>query len=359
MRLAVVCPHPVGHAPSQRLKYEQYFESWAGHGYDVDVFPFWDEAAWQVLYEPGLRVAKATALQRALVRRREQEAAWLSADLVYVHLGIAPLGPPVFEERLIASGVPFVYDIDDLVHLPHGSGANPFMRRLRRSDRVEQLMTAASQVVVCTEYLAEYARGFNSHVTDIPSTINTDTYHPRPHRERSPLVIGWSGSHSTSPYLKLLEQTLARLAENSPVRLRVIGDPHFQMHGIDVDAKPWIEATEVADLSEIDIGVYPLPDEEWVLGKSGLKALQYMALEIPVVAERLGTNRKIIDDGRNGFLVRGPDEWLDRLTRLLADPGLRRKLGTAGRKTVLERYSVRANEANYLAVLDAAAGGSS
>jgi glycosyltransferase involved in cell wall biosynthesis len=357
VRLAVVCPHPVGCAPSQRLKYEQYFASWRKNGFDVDVFPFWDEEAWKILYMPGKRAAKASALRRAFQRRRRQEKAWLSADVVYVHLGIAPVGPPIFERRLIRSGVPFVYDLDDLVHLPHGSSANRFMRRLRRPDRVTELMGAAAHVVVCTEHLASFAEGFNERVTDISSTIDTEVYAPRPHRAQRPLVIGWSGSHSTSPYLHELDGVLSRLAAREDIQLKVIGDPSFKMPGVDVDANAWNSVGEVAALSEIDIGVYPLPDEEWVLGKSGLKALQYMALEIPTVAERLGSNEQIIEDGVTGFLVHGEDEWLSRLTELIRDPELRRRMGMAGRRTVVERYSVEANESAYLEVLTTVAGG--
>ncbi len=351
MKVAVLCPHVVGRAPSQRLKYEQYFDSWRRNGFDIEVFPFWDEAAWEILYSPGKRLAKANALRRAFARRRRCEPAWLAADLVYVHLGITPIGAPGFERRLVSSGVPFVYDIDDMVHLPHGSDANPFMRYMRRPDRVLDLMKAASHVVVCTSHLEKFARQHNTNVTDISSTIDTDRYRVRTHRPQGPLVIGWSGSHSTSQYLHLLDHVLAEVAKTSDVRLRVIGDPTFRMPGIQVDAIPWNAATEVADLSVIDIGVYPLPDEEWVLGKSGLKALQYMALGIPTVAERLGNNGRIIDDGRSGFLVRGVDEWTDRLRALIRDPELRVRLGAAGRQKVVTEFSVRANESKYLEVL--------
>jgi hypothetical protein len=33
----------------------------------------------------------------------------------------------------------------------------------------------------------------------------------------------------------------------------------------------WIAATELEDLSEIDIGVMPLPDDEWAIRKMRLK----------------------------------------------------------------------------------------
>ncbi len=94
-----------------------------------------------------------------------------------------------------------------------------------------------------------------------------------------------------------------------------------------------------------------------MLGKSGLKALQYMALEIPPVVERIGVNSEIVRDGENGFLAAGPAEWAEKLARLVRDPGLRERMGKEARRTVEARYSVKANAARYRAVLEAAAGG--
>lgn len=357
-RLVVLCPYPIDRAPSQRLKFEQYYADWRAHGWTVDVRPFWDEAAWRVLYRPGLRVAKAAALARGLARRLEDFEAARRADLVYVHLEAAPVGPPWIERRLAMAGVPMVYDIDDLVHLAHSSGANRFMRAVRGRAKVPELIQLARQVIVCTPYLAEYARGLNPNVTNISSTIDTDAYQPRatsPSTEA--IVIGWSGSHSTSPYLHLLDGVLRELQRELGVRVLVIGDAGFRADGLDLEARAWRLEREVADLREIDVGVYPLPHEEWVLGKSGLKALQYMALAIPPVVENVGVNPEIVRDGENGFLARGAEQWAERLRALVRDPGLRERLGREARRTVEERYSVRANAPRYRAVLEAAAGG--
>ena len=357
MRLVVLCPYPEERAPSQRLKFEQYYGSWREAGWEVDVRPFWDEEAWEVLYRPGHRAAKAAALARGLARRRADLAAARRADLVYLHLEAAPVGPPWIERALARAGVPVVYDIDDLVHLPHGSEANPFMRWLRGGGKVLELMEMAAHVVVCTEHLARIARARNGRVTNISSTIDTEAYRPRPHRDRTEgVVVGWSGSHSTAPYLHLLDDVLRELAETDGIRLRVIGDGDFDIEGVPVEATPWRLESEVADLSEIDVGVYPLPHEEWVLGKSGLKALQYMALEIPPVAERIGTNLEIVEPGVNGVLASGREEWATSLRRLVREPDLRFRLGRAARRTVESRYSVRANAERYLEVLDDAAG---
>ena len=319
--------------------------------------PFWDERAWRILHQPGHRRDKMRALARGLARRRRDLEDALNADLIYLHLEAAPVGPPWIERRIARAGVPIVYDIDDLVHLPHGSRANRFMRMLRGTRKVPELLRLARQVIVCTPYLEAYARRYHDRVTTISSTIDTDAYVPRGVSWATEgVVVGWSGSHSTSPYLHLLDDVLRVLQHELDVRVTVIGDAGFMAAGLALDARPWRLESEVADLRDIDVGVYPLPHEEWVLGKSGLKALQYMALGIPPVVERIGVNSEIVIDGENGFLASGPEEWGDRLRRLVRDPLLRERMGKETRRTVEERYSVRANAPRYRAILGEAAG---
>ena len=43
-KIQIVCPHPENYALGQRLKYEQYFDSWRNDGWDMDVEPFMSEA---------------------------------------------------------------------------------------------------------------------------------------------------------------------------------------------------------------------------------------------------------------------------------------------------------------------------
>jgi glycosyltransferase involved in cell wall biosynthesis len=352
MHLLVICPHPQDRAPAQRLKFEQYYPSWRAAGFEVDVRPFWAEGAWDVLYESGHRARKALAVLDGYRRRIRDVRDARKADLVYVFLEAAPVGPPVFERLIDRAAVPIVYDIDDLVYLPHSSAHNRFMRFFRNPAKILELMRMARQVIVCTDHLAGVAEAQNPHVTNISSTIDTDLYVPRPHRDvTSEVVLGWSGSHSTSPYLHLLDDVLRELQRTESIRIKVIGDGQFRIPGAAVAAQPWRLRSEVADLSEIDVGLYPLPDEEWVLGKSGLKALQYMALGIPTVAQRIGANLGIIEHGVNGLLAGSPAEWVECLLALIRDPELRRRLGEAGRQTVVERYSVRATEPKYLAIL--------
>jgi glycosyltransferase involved in cell wall biosynthesis len=276
-------------------------------------------------------------------------------DAVYLHLWAVPLGPPWFEEALARNGVPMIYDIDDLIYLPRASEANTFVTRFRNEKRIARIIKAATHVIVSTEYLREFAARYNPCTTTISSSIDTDVYYAQHHsRETCSVTIGWSGSHSTSAYLRLLGPALRELSRRFKIRLLVVGDSDFQMEGIQVEARPWSLEREVSDLAEMDIGVYPLPDEEWVLGKSGLKALQYMGMGVPVVASAIGAACEFIRDGENGFLVRTTEEWVDRLSCLILNPDLRFRMGLAGRATVEAHYSVRAILPLYLGSLESA-----
>jgi glycosyltransferase involved in cell wall biosynthesis len=119
----------------------------------------------------------------------------------------------------------------------------------------------------------------------------------------------------------------------------VIGTPAYEIEGVDVEALQWKSDTELQDLSHIDIGVMPLPNDAWSKGKCGLKALQFMALGIPTICSPVGVNTDIIQDNQNGLLADSEDEWVEKMSQLLTSPEMRERLGNAGRATVEERYS--------------------
>jgi glycosyltransferase involved in cell wall biosynthesis len=350
-RILVLCPHPENVAPGQRLKYEQYFDYLRENGYDITVSPFQTKALWDILYKKGNLGKKVAWVLFGYFKRVLDLARLHSFDGVFVFLLVTPLGPAFFERLCRSLARKVVYDIDDLVFLGRTSEANKIVSALKGTSKYFYMMKCADHVITCTPYLDEVVRKYNTNTTDISSTINTDTYRPKiRYSNDARLVVGWSGSFSTAPYLKLISRALQRLRQKVDFELLVIGDATFRMEGIDVEALPWTESTEVRDLSRIDIGLYPLPDEQWVYGKSGLKALQYMALGIPTIATAIGTNFRVIEDGVSGYLVRSEDEWVDRLERLALDPDLRRRIGEAARRRVEERFSIKANRDTYLRI---------
>lgn len=352
-KILVICPHPEDVAPGQRLKYEQYFDYLRAHNYDIVVSPFMTLAFWNIVYKKGNYFSKVFWTIFGYFRRISDLFRVPFYDGIYVFLWVTPFGSTLFERLYVLLAKKIIYDIDDLVFLKPKSKANPIAQLFKSSEKMIYLMKKANHVITCTPYLDEFVRKYNDKTTDISSTINTDTYIPtNKYSNDKPITLGWSGSFSTSKYLKLLKVVLKKIQQKYNARILIIGDASFKIEGLEVEAVAWSQKEEVVMLSSIDIGLYPLPDEEWVYGKSGLKALQYMALGIPTIATAIGANFRVIENEVSGFLVESEEEWEDRICSLIESPELRKSIGLEARKKVEKYYSVNANKETYLKILN-------
>jgi glycosyltransferase involved in cell wall biosynthesis len=340
MRVLAIVPGIYDTSPGQRYRIEQWEPLLRERGVEITYEPFECKELHSVVHRPGLLGKKAQLVARSVVRRFEALKRVKDFDLVYIFREAALLGPPVFERMIYRSGVPVVFDFDDAIFVSYRSPSNGYLSYLKFANKTKTICRLSSHVMVGNPYLAEYAEQVNKNVTVIPTTIDTEKYQLLESGEGSGTpVIGWTGSFSTAQHLDTLRETLQKLATTESFRLRVIGATDYGIEGVQVDTIRWTSEREVQDLEGVDIGIMPLPDDNWTKGKCGLKALQFMALGIPTVLSPIGVNREIIQDNENGFHAANENEWIEKLTRLLRSRELRKRLGRAGRKTVEEKYS--------------------
>lgn len=353
-RILVVCPYPQGFAPSQRLKYEQYFPHFESVGYNVEVASFMTPEGYRIAYTKSAIFKKILTTLSGYLKRVALLFKLPFYDIVYVHLWVTPFGFPVFEFLYSVLSKKIVYDIDDLVFLDNESVANSWVSKFKGKQKPIFLMKHAAHVITCTPFLDNFTRQFNKNTTDISSTVNTDTYIPiNNYTNDHTLIIGWSGSHSTAKYLLLLRNVFIALKKKYDIEIVAMGAADFTMDGVEIKAIPWSEASEIPVIQQFDIGVYPLPDEQWVHGKSGLKAIQYMALGIPTVASKVGEAiKRVIDDDQSGFIASTDEEWIEKLSMLIEDAALRKRLGETARKKVVDKFSIEANKNNYLSIFE-------
>nr|WP_167307633.1 MULTISPECIES: glycosyltransferase family 4 protein [Streptomyces] len=126
------------------------------------------------------------------------------------------------------------------------------------------------------------------------------------------------------------ERDLRRLAEETGVAASV----HF------TGAVPWSELP--AHYGAGDVFAMPCRTRRGGLDVEGLGIvyLEASATGLPVVAGDSGGAPDAVLDGETGWVVRGedPNESADRITTLLADPQLRRRMGERGRTWVEEKW---------------------
>jgi glycosyltransferase involved in cell wall biosynthesis len=343
VRLAAFVPYAADTTPSQRFRIEQWTPHLAEQGIDVDLLPFAEQPLMRLLYEPGRSVAKAGGTLAAFVRRFGSLAVARRYDAFVVHRAACLAGPALIERLLAHLGRPLLFDFDDAIFMLHTSAANRRFAWLKFPGKTAAICRVSTAVVVGNNYLADYARQHNPRVTIVPTSVDVKRYQPRPRAATGPVVVGWTGSSTSQTHLEAFAPVLRELLARRNVVLRVFSDREPVLPGIACVWRRWSPSVEdeVRELEEFDIGIMPVPDDPWARGKCALKALQYMAMGIPTIVSAVGTNREVIEDGRNGFLVTTPEEWLSRLESLVDDAALRQRLGSAGRATVEQHYSAQ------------------
>jgi len=334
-----------------RFRIAQFMPYLASVGIHVTLDSLFTPEFFRQVYKPGHYARKAVTFAALSLKRLDSLRDSSRYDLILVYREIFPIGPALIERLLTARRrPPVVFDFDDAIFLPSVSDANRLIAVFKQPQKVASIVRHSDHVITGNEFLADYARRFNSSVTTIPTCVDTDRFVPLsgasqmpPAPPREP-IVGWIGSPTTASYIRGLTNVLRRVRERHPFVLRVSGaGVPLTIPGIEIENRPWSLANEVELFNTCDIGVYPLDDDEWSKGKCGFKAIEFMACGVPVVASAVGVNRTIVQDGANGFLASTEDEWVEKLSRLLTDVELRRRFAAAGRRTIEDGYSLRVN----------------
>jgi len=349
-KVLFIASHRKDRAPGQRFRFEQYFDFLEQHGFQCELQYIVSAEDDKILYRQGNYLRKMFFALRANWKRFQNIRQANQSDIIFLFREALMTRSTFFERQFARSKAKMVFDFDDAIWLSNVSDANKRFSWLKNAGKTEDLIALSDMIFAGNEYLANYASGFNKHVKIVPTTIDTEEYQRVPLEKESTITIGWSGSITTIqhfeyalPYLKKLRDTYG-----DRIRFKVIGDGSYRNEELDITGIGWSKKDELKELSSFDIGIMPLPDDEWAKGKCGLKGLQYMALEIPTLMSPVGVNTRIIKDGENGFLVDTEEEWISKLSQLIESETLRKQLGKAARETVVKEYSVEANKELYL-----------
>ena len=350
MKALFIVMHRKDRSPGQRFRHEQYLSYLEANGFECEISYIIDEKADKFFYKPGNYAKKAFVALDSIYRRFSDLKKAKESDIVFLYREALFLGSTWFERQIQKTSAKTIFDFDDAIWIQDVSNANRLFSFLKNPNKTPQLIGLVDRVFAGNQYLADYASKYNPSVAIIPTTIDTEEYQRATLPPKDKVCIGWSGSITTIKHFEFALPFLKKIKEKygEKVYFKVIGDKNYHHTELGIQGYPWKKDTEILDLSEIDIGIMPLPNDKWAKGKCGLKGLQYMALEIPTLMSPVGVNTEIIQDGENGFLAEEEGEWVDKISRLVEDPKLREDMGNAGRATVLKHYSVEALKDVYL-----------
>lgn len=348
-KLLIITHHRKNRSPGQRFRFEQYLGYLEAHGFEITFSNFISEQDDKIFYGAGHLLGKARIVLKNIWMRCQNVLQANRYDLILVYREAFVFGSAFFEYLLSRSRAKLIFDFDDSIWLLDVSTGNRAFAFLKNPNKVKKIIQYADLVTVGNSYLAAYALQFNSNVKIIPTTIDTSYHYKSSTILKDKICIGWTGTDTTIKHFEQLLPVLEKLQVKFPtIYFKLISDREVYYPSIHLRSTKWSKEDEIEQLTEIDIGIMPLPDDLWAKGKCGFKGLQYMSLNIPTVMSPVGVNIDIIEDGVNGFLAAADDEWMTKLSWLIDDEKLRRKLGEAGRNTIEEKYSVHAWAPKYL-----------
>lgn len=271
-----------------------------------------------------------------------------AADLEGVDAFIAqrPVGPLGMRTWDALEGVTArVYETDDDLFAADPS-ALPHLTDPRVKDSIRYMMERSEMVTVSTPYLAELVQRHNRNVRVLPNCVNADLLDLARRRGREGRVtVGWAGGQSHLPdwahAADWIRPVLQRHAES--VDFHFVGADYSPLLHWPCLWTGWTDDIwDYYRAVNFDIGVAPLSPIPFNRSKSHLKALEYAALGVPVVATDMEPYRDLVVDGVTGYLVSTPEQWDKRLTELINDEAAREEMGAAARKRAAQ-FTIQGN----------------
>jgi glycosyltransferase involved in cell wall biosynthesis len=248
-----------------------------------------------------------------------------------------------------------VYEVDDdLLNVDPSGLAHLCDDRIR--DSIRYILARSEMVTVSTPFLAEKCAQYNPNVRVLPNMINAELM-DLPRRRRDKVTVGWAGGSSHLADMAYVQD---------PLRAVLDRHPGVDMHFVGMDYSPLLHreclwtgwSGDVWDYYravDFDIGLAPLADIPFNYSKSHLKALDYAAMGIPVIAQDMPPYREFVQDGVTGYLVGSHAEWEKRLDELIGDEAARLEMG-ANAKALAAKWTIQGNWQRWEAAYEEAAG---
>lgn len=245
------------------------------------------------------------------------------------------------------SDVLSIYDVDDnYFAVPEHNPAHSWYSQPAVQNNIKACAIASDIVTTSTEILGDVMRKLNPNTVVIPNYIDNSVLRiPRP-AERDKVVVGWAGSAThDADFVGVKPQLFNMLFSHPDVVFAAIGGDYASDLPRDrVRRFPWTRSTKrvYKSIAQFDIGIAPLAKDDFNDSKSYIKALEYAALGIPIIASRQPAYEDFVIHEETGILVDSPAEWGDALDLLIKDRNLRETLGGNARELARD-YTLQAN----------------
>lgn len=268
-----------------------------------------------------------------------------------------------FTEKLTGQArklqIPVYYDIDDLVFDYDKISYLEFLKGREYRDfralteQVHRCMELCDGFLTSTETLAEEIRSeFPEKTVTVRRNVcsmemqilSIDAWEDRTEAGEIVRIGYFSGSHTHDRDFSVVEDLLVEIMQKYPQVHLVMGGVfdtvRFDSFQERITKLPFMDWQKLPDaIANIDINLMPLEDTRFHACKSENKWMEAALVHVPSIISANEELCRVIRDGENGFLCADEAQWRESLTRLIEDRQLRREMGEAAHRTVIEHYT--------------------
>lgn len=216
------------------------------------------------------------------------------------------------------------------------------------------LEQCASCITATSDYLKDSLSAEAAAKTEIlPTTdaafwnLNVEQLLAEKQMDSALIQLLWLGTRDNLVYLKALIPALdaaaGKLQQEKRLRLllEVVSNAPLRVETAHLYVKniKWSRAEGEAALRRAVIGLMPLKETAYTLGKGGFKAIQYMSAGIVPILSPVGYNRHVIEDGISGFFAADSEDFAAKVSALAENPAALPKMARAARARYESHFS--------------------
>jgi glycosyltransferase involved in cell wall biosynthesis len=229
-----------------------------------------------------------------------------------------------------------IFDFDDAIFVnTNGSHSKTRMNRFKTT------VASCDYIFAGNQYLADEAKKYNSAVAVIPTSLEISKYDLSCQKDDAIFELVWIGSTSTKKYITEIIPALEKAAQTIPnLQLKIIADFELASPILNIKNVAWTEHDEAIELCKADVGLAPMPENNWTKGKCALKVLQYMATGLPVISSAAGVNAYVVENGVSGYLAYDNSEWCELVIQINKEKSILKQMGILGKERAYKEFSI-------------------
>jgi glycosyltransferase involved in cell wall biosynthesis len=276
---------------------------------------------------------------------------------IIIQLGSDPTWIPQIKQWQ-KEGKKVFYECDDFLHGIHNIKDHRFKSEFakKRVKKYVEVMSACDSLICSTEFLANEYSKYNSEVYVCENGIDTELYENQKQQTQEETVFfGWSGGTGHLQAIKSWFNAILLVMNYKKNSYFVTcganyADQAEQIFPNRATSIPWTTIENYPFvINSFDIAIAPSHDSKYFKSKSDLRWLEAGASGVPVIANPI--TYKEIKEGETGFLAETPEDFEEKLIKLIEDKDLRQKVGEQAREYIKQNRDISVMKNQWAQIL--------